>query len=101
MPTDVDSDDITSYSVNISWTIPYIAITQERYKVEYGVNMSDLDMSSESLNSRGQTLTNQSYSVMLDNLEGGTIYYYQVVSENDFSLSSSLIYFFTTLEGGT
>lgn len=69
--------------------------------VEYGVNMSDLDMSSESLNSRGQTLTNQSYSVMLDNLEGDTIYYYQVVSENDFSSSNSFVYFFTTLEGGT
>lgn len=100
VPTDVDIDDITSYSINISWIIPYVAITQEVYVVKYGVNMTDLDMTSESLNSRGQTLTNQSYSVVLDNLEGTTLYYYHVVSENDFSSSSSLIYFFTTLEGG-
>lgn len=100
VPTDVIADDITTDSINISWTISYVAITRETYVVMYGVNMKDLNMNTDSLDSRGQTLINQSYSVVLDDLESATTYYYQVVSENDFSLSSSDIYSFTTLEGG-
>ena len=57
-------------------------------------------MSSESISSRGESLTNQTYSVVLENLDSVTKYYYQVVSENDFSSSTSDIYSFTTLEGG-
>ena len=100
VPTDVSVQDITRDSGNVSWIISNVAITQESYSVNYGVNMSDLEMSSESISSRGESLTNQTYSVVLENLDSVTTYYYQVVSENDFSSSTSDIYSFTTLDGG-
>ena len=93
-------DDITANSANISWTVESVAITQESYTLKYGLNMSDLKYTSDALSSRGETLTNQTYSVLLQDLIGLTTYYYQVVSENDFSSSSTDIYSFTTSEGG-
>ena len=94
-------DDVTATSANISWTIASVAIGQERYTVKYGLNMSDLELTSETLNSRGEALTNQTYSVYLGDLLGGTTYYYQVISENEFSSSNTDIDSFTTEEGGT
>ena len=87
------------FSANILWIISSVAITQETYTVYYGLNMSNLEMSSESMESRGQSLTDQSFSVTLKDLEEATTYYYQVVAENDYSSSTSDIYSFTT-EGG-
>ena len=93
-------DDITANSANISWTVESVAITRESYTLKYGLNMSDLKYTSDALSSCGETLTNQTYSVLLQDLIGVTTYYYQVVSENDFSSSSTDIYSFTTSEGG-
>ena len=100
VPTNITTSDITDMSVNIAWTISSIAIIRESYFVMYGINRSDLDTSSSSTDSQGLALTDQVYSVLLDNLESTTTYYYQVVAENDFSSSSSDMYSFTTLEGG-
>ena len=101
VPSDVSVDDnITAMSANISWTIASVGIAQERYTVKYGRNMSDLKLASETLSSGGETLTNQTYSVLLEDLVGATTYYYQVVSKNEFSSSSTDIYSFTTAEGG-
>lgn len=99
-PTELTAQDITAVSANVSFTISYVAITRETYVVMYGIDMNDLDMSSDEVNSLSDDATNQSYSVVLDNLAGATTYYYQVVSENVYSTSSSDISSFTTLEGG-
>lgn len=99
-PTELTVQDISAVSANVSFTIAYIAITQETYMVMYGIDMDDLDMSSDTVNSLSDDATNQSYFVVLDNLAGATTYYYQVVSENVYSTSSSDTSSFTTLEGG-
>ena len=99
-PTELMAQDISAVSANVSFTIASIAITQETYVVMYGIDMDNLDMSSDTVNSLSDDATNQSYSVVLDNLAGATTYYYQVVSENVYSTSSSDTSSFTTLEGG-
>ena len=100
VPTEVSAEDITATSVTIHWTISSVAIDRESYRVNYGLDASDLKLTSDTLNSHGETLANQTYSVVLKDLEGVTTYYYKVVSENDFSSSSTEIYSFTTMEGG-
>ena len=97
VPTEVSAEDITATSVTIHWTI---SSDRESYRVNYGLDASDLKLTSDTLNSHGETLANQTYSVVLKDLEGVTTYYYKVVSENDFSSSSTEIYSFTTTEGG-
>lgn len=100
MPTDVTVQGVTRDSANISWIISRVVIIREIYYIMYGLNISNLDMYSDELNSQTLNLTNQSYSVVLENLNSYSTYYYQVVSENDFSLSTTEVYSFTTPEGG-
>ena len=100
VPSNVSVRDVAATSARISWTISSVAVARESYAVYYGIDMDDLKLASDTVNSRGETLTNQSYSVLLEDVTGVTTYYYKVISENEFSSSSTNIYSFTTPEGG-
>ena len=100
VPTDVAVEDIAGDFANISWIISRVAIIRESYYIMYGLNSSNLNMYSDEQSSQDLSFTNQSYTVVLENLNGYSTYYYQVVSENDFSSSTTEVYSFTTLEDG-
>ena len=71
-------------SVNITWTIPSIA-EMEEYIVQYGVESDNLNLTSSTVDSVSDTtLENQTYSVVLDQLKNGTIYYAQVLAQYGF-----------------
>lgn len=54
----------------------------EEYKIEYGVESDNLNLTSQIVNSvTDRTLVNQTYSVIIDNLEMGTIYYVRVLAQ--------------------
>lgn len=76
-PTDLD---VKLTSVNISWTVPYI-VEEEEYYIIYGVESDELDMTSDSIPSVSDTsLENQTYSLYVEGLKSGTVYYAQVVA---------------------
>ena len=89
---------ITLTSVNVTWVISEVTITLETYFVMYGRNMSDLDTSSDTINSPSEDSVNQAYSTVLEDLVDGVTYYYRVVSQNDYSSSMTNVFSFSTPE---
>ena len=90
-------------SVNVTWNIPSISETEE-YIIEYGFEPDKLNSTSSTLDSVTDTsLQNQSYSLVIDKLDTGTIYYLRVMAQygfaNLFKRYSSTIAF-RTLEKG-
>lgn len=77
--------DITEYdagltSVNISFTVPYF-LEEEEYYIIYGFNPDELYSTSDPIMSVSDTsLENQTYTIHIEGLEAGTIYYAQVVA---------------------
>ena len=68
-------------SVNVSWTIPEF-VEAEEYIVEYGTDSDDLTLMSSTVSSSNDTtLVNQTYSVLLEELAMGTIYYVRVLAQ--------------------
>ena len=78
--------DVTDYeiglkSINISFTVPYL-LEEEEYYIVYGFNSDELYSTSDSIPSVSNTsLENQTYTIFLEGLEVGTIYFAQVVAE--------------------
>lgn len=101
---DLRISDLTTSSVTVTWTIPSFSET-ETYKVEYGVDSGVFNLSSSTVNSvTDTTVVNQTYSVAIDALMAGTIYYMRVVAEsgiNDLYKRYSNVALFRTLEEGT
>ena len=77
---DISVNDVGKDTANITWRIPYFT-EQEEYYIIYGMESDDLDQSSDSISSPTNTsLVNQTYSLMIQGLDIGTIYYCQVVA---------------------
>ena len=89
---------ITLTSANVTWVISEVTITLETYFVMYGRNMSDLDMSSNTINSPSEDSVDQAYSTVLEDLVDGVTYYYRVVSQNDYSSSMTNVFSFSMPE---
>ena len=90
-------------SVNVTWTIPSFVETEE-YIIEYGLKSDNLNLTSSSVNSSTDTsLVNQTYSVVLDDLKVGTIYYMRVLAQygyqNLYKRYSDVVAFRTLEEG--
>lgn len=76
----------------------------EEYILQYGTESDNLNLTSSTVDSvTDTTLQNQTYSVVLDDLEEGTIYYVQVLAQygfgNLFKRYSDVIAFRTLEEG--
>lgn len=89
-------------SATVSWTILRFT-QQEQYYVEYGTERTNLNMTTDLIQSPMDTsLLNQSYSTDLLGLSPGTVYYVRVVAvyEVIFARSSDIV-FLRTYEPGT
>lgn len=77
--------DVTDYevgltSINISFTVPYF-LEEEEYYIIYGFNSDELYSTTDSILSGSDTsLENQTYTIPIEGLEAGTIYFAQVVA---------------------
>ena len=101
---DVSISNLSTSSVTVTWTIPSFSET-ENYRVEFGVESYVFNLSSSTVNSvTDTTVVNETYSVTIDVLMAGTIYYMRVVAEfgiNDLYKRYSNVAVFRTLEEGT
>ena len=62
----------------MTWSIPYI-FEMESYTVEYGLSSLELNqMSDVVLSPNDPTVIDRSYSVLLEGLDSGTLYYVRV-----------------------
>lgn len=70
-------------SATVNWRIPSFT-TQEEYYVLYGTDPTDLDRRTARISSSAVTsLTNQMFSLLIDGLDPGTVYYLRVVAVFD------------------
>ena len=98
---DVVVNDVTLTSAVVSWIIPSF-IVQEQYYVLYGTDPDNLDQVSETITGlEDTTLINSSYSISLEGLNEGTLYYVQVAAVYDevFARYSEVIPFITKEPG--
>ena len=85
----------------MSWTILQF-IRPETYYVQYGTDETLHDMMSVSvMSSMDASLLNQTYSISLENLNPGTLYYLRVVAvfNYTFIIYSDIISFWTYDQG--
>lgn len=88
-------------SANVMWRIPSFT-TQEEYYVLYGTDPTDLNQRTDRITSSGDTsLTNQIFSLSIDGLDPGTVYYLRVVAVFDvlFKRESETIVIWTKENG--
>lgn len=78
---DITITNITENSAVISWTVSSISSPQE-YTVEYGDDEDNLNETSEVLSVSDTSLTDQMYSVSLNGLRQGVLYYLRVSTTN-------------------
>lgn len=101
--------DVTEYevgltSINISFTVPYF-LEEEEYYIIYGFNSDELYLTSDTILSVSDTsLENQTYTIRIEGLEAGTIYFAHVVAA--FGVSGEFrrysdAFVFRTKENGT
>ena len=93
--------DATLTSAVVSWRIPSF-IVQEQYYVLYGTDPENLDQVTETISSlEDTTLVNSTYSISLQGLDEGTLYYVQVaaVYNEVFARYSEVIPFITKEPG--
>ena len=71
---------ITLSTVTVSWVVPYTP-TSQQYSIMYGVQANALDQSWGLLNSLSDiTETNQEYTMTVEGLTHGTVYFIRVSS---------------------
>ena len=96
----VELSAISFTSVTISWVVPYIS-TWQYYTIQYGIEPNAFNLSGGILYSPPDTsLTNQAYSVAVQGLTQGTVYYMRVSSTFSFNIIYSDMVSFRTLEPG-
>ena len=100
MATDVVALNVTGTRAVILWTISIVTFTPEEYVVYYGQSSDSLTMMSEVLYGSDLEAVSVTYEVTLSELEQLSTYYYQVVSSNSFTSSSSPVQSFTTIQDG-
>ena len=101
VPVYVIVTNITSFSAEIHWTVPYLAYTPESYKIVYGINPQNLELYPEYINSPSTALSvNLSYSLTLQPLSPYQRYYFQILSANTIDSVATDVKMFRTLETG-
>ena len=75
--------------VNVSWTVPYLAYTNETYYVEYYLlcNSSLVMYSDKIFSSCDISTVNDTYSIFIGNLSNELAYQFRIVSKNCFETS--------------
>ena len=94
-PEMVRNTSITASSAHIQWMVSgtFNATRLEQFIVMYGIRQGNLNLSSLVINA---TSGKETYSTQLSSLEAGIIYYYMVVSSNQFAMRSSIEISFLT-----
>ena len=94
-PEMVRNTSITASSAHIEWMVSgtFNATRPEQFIVVYGIKPETLNLSSLVINA---TFGRETYSTQLSSLEAGIIYYYMVVSSNQFAMRSSIEMSFLT-----
>lgn len=104
IPLILDLVSTNSTSATITWLVPSISYTQETYFIAYGVEITNLNSVSDTLEgTMNITAINLVYSITVDGLHPFTQYYYKLVAENLFPSGSSetAVSSFQTPEAGT
>lgn len=92
---------ITHNSATITWTVPFLSSPQE-YTVEYGVDEDNLNETSDTLSESDTTLTDETYSIVLNGLMRGALYYARVSTTNAGNVTFySETTSFRTIQSGT
>lgn len=100
LPGDVTVSNITEGSASISWTVPSVSESQEYYLL-YGTNRYSLNFTTDRIQGNSNiSLVNVTYSISLQNLDMGTMYYVVVVAEFGSTTLYSDMTTFTTNEPG-
>ena len=82
-PTNLMNISTSSDSATIQWTVPLVAFTPETYVVHYGTNIGSLNLTSDPVESGDDfEAVNTIFTVQLNGLHPGTLYYYQVSATN-------------------
>uniref|UniRef100_A0A1X7U7Q4 Uncharacterized protein n=2 Tax=Amphimedon queenslandica TaxID=400682 RepID=A0A1X7U7Q4_AMPQE len=82
-PVDIQIKSKHSQEVIISWLVPMVVYTKEKYTVFFGTDKNALMQPFSSINgSTDLTLVDQVYSTRLTGLQGNTVYYYRILAEN-------------------
>ena len=99
LPTSISEISITSSSATIQWmlTDPYNPSLPETFIVSYGVTSGQLNMSTPGV---AANPTSQTYSMQLNPLQPGTVYFYRIESRNVFGTVSTGLESFLTESGG-
>ena len=84
-------------TADITWIVPRFSYGTETYVVQYGMNSDNLDMETDIVFSGLDTsVTDQQFSVALENLQPLSMYYYRVVATNIINSTSSSVEVFST-----
>ena len=82
-PVDVQIKTKHAQEVTISWLVPMVTYTQERYTLFFSTDKNAFLRPFSSINgSTDLTLVDQVYSIRLTGLQGNTAYYYRIQVEN-------------------
>ena len=97
------SDVITApYSANISWVVTTIVYDNETYSVQYGVDMTALQSTSQVvMGNTYQFAVNDVFSVNITGLTPFTTYYYIIWANNSLGNTSTATANFTSGELGS
>ena len=93
---------VTPYSANISWTVTSIIYDNETYSVQYGVDMTALQSTSQVVTGNTyQYAVNDVFSVNITGLTPFTVYYYIIWANNSLGNTSTVTTSFTSGEIGS
>lgn len=96
-PVDITVNSVNSNTVLIEWTVRRTPFGFETYNVEYGLTSDSLDMQSDiTAGSLDSTLQNETYSVLIQDLQPFTTYHYRMVAKNLAGETTSDVDNFTT-----
>ena len=90
---------LTHITAVIQWRVASIAFSPEDYTLVYATSPNENPIQTESqFSGTDITLTDQVYSVRLENLSPGTTYYYQLRVINTFGVTDTDMFTFDTRE---
>lgn len=96
-PTVLIATNVYSTSAQLNWTIPRVTFGFETYSIIYGLSPDNLIMLSDIVaGALDSSVQNVTYSIILENLQPLTTYYYKVLATNLAGETISDIESFTT-----
>ena len=97
LPTGITVGNVNHNSALIQWTVLSIAYSPETYYIRYGLSNNKLNYVSSSINGATDlAATSQTYSITLQHLIHNEVYYYSIVSNNNYTETTSAIDSFQT-----